>query len=148
MAIKIYLEKIFDKIEWHFLRNMVHSINLPEKLIKIILSCLSTSKLAILVNGQPADYFQPSRGVRQGDPLPPYIFILGIEFLSILIHNQVTQGLWTPIQITSNGPSISHRRFVDDVFLFSEAAPQNASNISNVLEDFTHHSGLHINYKK
>lgn len=71
-----------------------------------------------------------------------------MKFLSLLIHNQVTKGFWTPIPITSHDPFISHTLFEDDVFLFAEAISQYTKVILHVLEDFTHHSGLHINYTK
>lgn len=148
MAIKLYLAKAFDKIEWHFIRNMLLCINVPQKLVNIIMSCISSSELAILINGNATNFFQSSRGVRQGDPLSPYLFILGMKFLSLLIHNQISNHFWTPIPITSPGPFISHTFFADDIFLFDEANVNNAKAITNVLDDFTHHSGLHINLKK
>lgn len=148
MAIKLNLEKAFDKIEWHFIKGMLYTINVPPKLIRIILSCLTTSNLAILVNSQPTNFFQPSLGVKQGDHLSPYLFILGIEFLSLLIHNQVANKNWHLIPITPTGPYISHTLFADDVFLFAEASISSAKTISNVIDDFTYYSGLHINYTK
>lgn len=71
-----------------------------------------------------------------------------MKFLSLLIHNPVTKGFWTPIPITSHDPFISHTLFEDDVFLFAEAISQYTKVILHVLEDFTHYSGLHINYTK
>lgn len=129
MAIKLDLKKDFDKLEWPFIRDMLHSINLPPKLIKIILSCISSSQLAILINGQPTNFFEPTRGVRQGDPLSSYLFILGMKFLSLLIYHNISSGNWTPISLSSNGPSISHTLFADDVFLFAESTESNVLSI-------------------
>lgn len=129
MAIKLDLRKAFDKLEWPFIRDMLHSINLPPKLIKIILSCISSSQLAILINGQPTNFFEPTRGVRQGDPLSSYLFILGMKFLSLLIYHNISSGNWTPISLSSNGPSISHTLFADDVFLFAESTESNVLSI-------------------
>lgn len=120
----------------------------PKNLSISLMSCISCSELAILINGHATNFFQPSKGVRQGDPLSPYLFILGMEFLSLLIHNQISNQFWTPIPITSQGPFISHTFFADDVFLFAKVNVNNAKAITNVLEDFTHHSGQHINLNK
>lgn len=143
-----YYALAFDKIEWTFIRNMLHSINLLHQFIKIILSCISTFELVILLNGQATPSFNPTRGVKEGDPLSPYLFILGMEFLSMLINQQVSIGSWQPTPVTSKGPNISHTLFADDVFLFAEATHQNATTISYVLQDFTTHSGLQINCNK
>lgn len=106
---------------------MLHSINLPHQFIKIILSCISTSELVILLNGQATPSFKPTRGVRQDDSLSPYLFILGMEFLSMLINQQVSIGSWQPTPVTSKGSNMSHTLFADDVFLFAEATHQNAT---------------------
>lgn len=127
---------------------MLFSTNLSYKLINIIMSCISTSELVILLNGTPTSFFKLSRGVRQGDPLSPYLFILGIKLLFILINTQVTMANWTPIAITTVGPLISHTLFADDVFLFAEATLDNASTILNVLNGFSTYSGLIINLNK
>lgn len=123
------LEKAFDKIEWTFIRNMLHSINLSHQFIKIILSCISTSELVILLNGQATPSFKPTRGVRQGDPLSTYLFILGMEFLSMLINQHVSIGSWQPTPVTSKGPNISHTLFANDIFLFGLQINCNKSKV-------------------
>lgn len=140
MAIKLDLEKTFEKIEWSLIRNIFNSINLLPKLTNIILFCLSSSEMAILMNGYPSESIKPSRGVRQGDPFSPYLFILEMEFLSLLIHYQISQHNWTPISISRHGPHISHTLFADDVFLFAEATISNTHSILSVLQDFSTHS--------
>lgn len=61
MTIKIDLEKAYDKIEWKFIKQIFFSINTPNHLISLILSCMSSSKLVILFNGKPTEFFEPSR---------------------------------------------------------------------------------------
>ena len=85
MALKIDLEKAYDKLEWSFIRDMLIRANLPTNLIDIIMSCVSTVSTSILVNGEALDPIYPSRGIRQGDPLSPYLFILCMDYLGQLI---------------------------------------------------------------
>lgn len=82
MAIKIDLEKAYDKIELSFIREMLISLNFPCSLVKLIMSCLSSVSSSLLFNGGCLEPFQPSRGIRQGDPLSPYLFIICMEYLS------------------------------------------------------------------
>lgn len=77
--------------------------------------------MQVLWNGECTYYFSPSRGVHQGDPISPYIFVLCIERLSQLIFILVDQKKWQPIRLNINGPHLSHLRFADDLILFGEA---------------------------
>ena len=86
MAIKVDLEKAYDKLEWSFIRGMLIRANLPADLIDIIMSCVSTVLTPILVNLEALDPIYPSRGIRQGDPLFLYLFILCMDFLGQLIQ--------------------------------------------------------------
>ena len=88
MALKIDLEKAYDKLEWGFIRNMLLRINIPTKLIDVIMSCVSTVSTSILFNGEALDLIFPSRGIRQGDLLSPYFFIICMDFLGQLIEEK------------------------------------------------------------
>ena len=88
MALKIDLEKAYNKLEWSFIRGMLRRYNFPDNIIDIIMSCISSVSTSILFNGGSLDPFKPFRGIRQGDPLSPYIFILCMEFLNQLIQEK------------------------------------------------------------
>ena len=98
MAIKIDLEKAYDKLEWSFIRNMLLRINLPEDLIDLIMSCVSSVSTSILLNGAPLEPILLSRGIRQGYPLSLYLFILCIDFLSQLIEEKCSNKLWNQVK--------------------------------------------------
>lgn len=68
------------------------------------MSCISSSKISMLINGTKTDFFKPSRGIRQGDPLSPYTFTISMEILSKLIHHEVDCNGWDPIKISTKGP--------------------------------------------
>ena len=94
MVLKIDLEKAYDKLEWSFIRDMLFRVNLSLDLIKVIMSCVSMVSTSIMVNGEALDSIYPSRGIRQGDPLSPYLFILCIDFLGQLIEEKCSNKLW------------------------------------------------------
>ena len=98
MALKIDLEKAYDKLEWSFIRDMLIRINLPNDLIEIIMSCVTTVSTSILFNGEVLDPIFPSRGIRQGDPLSPYLFIICMDFLGQLIEEKCNMKMWQPIK--------------------------------------------------
>ncbi|KAK4283659.1 hypothetical protein QN277_000586 [Acacia crassicarpa] len=86
--------------------------------------------MQLLWNGDKAEVFNPSRGVRQGDPLSPYLFVLCMEKLSHLIQAVVHDGHWKPIRLIRTGPPISHLFFADDIILFAEASMDQVSMIT------------------
>ena len=89
MALKIDLEKAYDKLEWNFIR-----VNMPANLIDIIMSCISTVSTSLLFNVEALDPIYPSKGIRQGNPLSPYLFILCMDFLGQLIEEKCNDNLW------------------------------------------------------
>lgn len=82
--------------------------------VNLIMNCVTSASLSIIWNGQLLPSFNPARGLRQGDPLSSYLFVLCMERLSQLIDDTVACGVWQPIRISANGPAISHLLFVSD----------------------------------
>ena len=92
MAIKLDLEKAYDRLEWNFVHRVLEAFHFPLKLSKIIMSCITTTSISILVHGGALQPFEPSRGIRQGDPLSSYIFIICMEYLGHLIEQKCVDG--------------------------------------------------------
>ena len=86
MAIKLDLEKAYDRLEWNFVHRVLEAFRFPPKLTKIIMSYIAMTSISVLVNRGALQSFEPSRGIRQGDPLSPYIFILCMEYLGHFIE--------------------------------------------------------------
>lgn len=136
MTIKIDLEKAYGRLEWSFIRDTLKLFNFPNHLISLIMSCVSTSSISELVNGGGLDYFQPSRGIRQRDPLSPYLFILCMEVLGALITEKCEAKLWDPAKVAPGGIAFSHLFFTDDLVLFAKADKKNCIAIKDAIETF------------
>ncbi|XP_048490396.1 uncharacterized protein LOC125492264 [Beta vulgaris subsp. vulgaris] len=153
MALKIDLTKAFDCLEWSFIRETLIGFNFPKRLVETIMSVITTPSISVLWNGEITQEFKPSRGIRQGDPLSPYIFVLCMERLSLLIQQKLDLKLWKPLMITKD-IGLSHLFYADDVFLFGRASCDNLDLMMEVLNDFVLQSdfgkylGVHISPNK
>ena len=128
MALKIDLEKAFDRLEWGFIRQILIFFKFPTTLIDLIMSCISTSSLSMLVNGERLNFSIPSKGIRQGNPLSPYIFILCMERLAHLNQNEVDLHSWTGIKTSRDGPKFTHLFFTDHLILVTKATKKKKKN--------------------
>ena len=117
MALKIDLEKAYDKLEWSFIRDTLLLYKFPSHLVSLIMSCVSSSTISVLFNGGALEFFQPTRGIRQGDSLSPYLFILCMEVLGALIVEKCEEQLWHPMSASRGGVAFSHLFFADDLVL-------------------------------
>lgn len=128
IALKLDLEKAYDKLEWTFIQKSLEFFQVPSGLIKLIMNMIRSTKYHIQWNGVPLPEVSPSRGVRQGDPLSPYLFILCLERLSRLLEEAVRDKRVHPIGFRGQ-VRISHLFFADNIFLFTKAKVSNCQNL-------------------
>ena len=148
MAIKIDLEKAYNRLERHFIRDVLNLYNFPLNTVKLIMSCISGSFISFLLNGGKLDPFLPSRGIRQGNLLSPYLFILCMKVLVFLIADQCSSHRWDPLRSSQSGPSFSHLFFADDLVLFAKADLKSCHSIWDTLDTFCELSGQKVNMTK
>ncbi|XP_028124100.1 uncharacterized protein LOC114321152 [Camellia sinensis] len=111
-------------------------------------ACESTARISILVNGSPTEEFSPQRGLRQGDPLSPFLFNIVFERLNILLVRALNLSILNGVVVGTNNVLISHLQFADDSILFYEADWDQLASIKKVRRCFEVLSSLKINYQK
>lgn len=148
MVVKLDMSKAYDRIEWNFVQSVLTKMGFPDNIVGVIMKCISTVSYQILINGQPSKLFSPERGLRQGDPISPYLFILCAKVLSGLIHKEVHNKSIHGIKVARSAPQISHLQFADDSLLFARATQQEANVILSILETYQRASGQVVNMDK
>lgn len=148
MALKIDLEKAYDRVRWEFVLRCLQEIGIPPNFIDLVRCCLSTAEMQLIWNGEKGENFLPTRGIRQGDPISPYLFVLVMEKLAHLIQAEVHEGSWLPFKLKRQGTTVSHVFFADDLILFAEATSDQAAIIKACLDDFCAASGEKVNEAK
>ena len=86
MAMKLDMSKAYDKMEWCFLEQILLKLGFQESWVALIMKCITTGSYSILVNGEPKGMIKPSRGLRQRDPLSPYLFLFCAKGLNALLR--------------------------------------------------------------
>ncbi|XP_026384551.1 uncharacterized protein LOC113280112 [Papaver somniferum] len=148
MGIKIDMSKAFDRVDWKFLHTIMTKIVFDSEWCKKIMQYISTTSSVVLINGSPDKFFNPSRGLRQGDPLSPYLFIFCMEALSRTLSHAEDLGIISGVKICKNAPSINHLLFADDCMVFCKENPTEAKNLKDILNIFGDTSGQLINFSK
>ncbi|XP_021729754.1 uncharacterized protein LOC110696708 [Chenopodium quinoa] len=136
MAMKIDFEKAYDRLCRSFIRESLLELRLPQAMVDVVMNCVSSAKLQILWNGEPTRSFTPSQGIRQEDPLSPYLYVICMERLAYLIEHEVKLVAWKAARASRRGPDISHLAFADDLILFCEASVEQAMCMKRCLDKF------------
>jgi len=148
VALKLDISKAYDRIDWLYLKEVMIKMGFASCWIRWIMMCVETVDYSVIVNNESVGPIFPGRGLRQGDPLSPYLFILCAEGLSAVIRQAERRGDIHGISICTNAPIISHLLFADDCFLFFRAEEREAFVMKNILETYEKASGQAISLPK
>jgi hypothetical protein len=120
-AYKLDLSKAYDRVDWDFLKKAMVRLGFAPRWIDWTMACVTTVSYQVKFNGTLLESFSPSRGLRQGDPLSPFLFLFVADGLSYLLQREVAANGIVPIQICRRAPGVSHLLFADDSLLFFKA---------------------------
>ncbi|CAL9028853.1 unnamed protein product [Prunus brigantina] len=148
MGLKLDMSKAYDRIEWDFVQAMLLKMGFASQWVGWVMRCLSSVEFAVLVNGKVGSYFTPTRGLRQGDPLSPYLFIIVSDVLSSMINQAATHGFIQGMKFGRGGPTLSHLFFADDSLMFLKATENNCRMIVRILDSYCMASGQLVNFEK
>ncbi|XP_074271816.1 uncharacterized protein LOC141595750 [Silene latifolia] len=148
MAIKLDMAKAYDRVEWSFLHGVLRAMGFAGTWVSRVMDCVSSVTFSVLINGEPSREFRPSRGLRQGDPLSPYLFLLCAEALSNLMRRAVENNTIHGIRVSPTAPVISQILFADDCIFFVRATVEEAEAINGILRQYEMASGQLVSLDK
>ncbi|GKU93946.1 hypothetical protein SLEP1_g7495 [Rubroshorea leprosula] len=145
---KADFEKAYDKVSWEFIDYMVMRMGFCATWRKWIQECLNSSSVSILINGSPTNQFPVNKGIRQGDSLSHFLFLIVAEGLNGLMSSAVDKERYKGVGIGSGDAMVTHLQFADDTIFFGDATEDNIRVIKCIMRTFELASGLKINFKK
>ncbi|XP_026419794.1 uncharacterized protein LOC113315728 [Papaver somniferum] len=147
IGLKLDITQAYDSLSWEFLFEVMKKFGFSKKCVNWIHQLFKSSKIAVLVNGGPVGFFEVSRGLRQGDPLSPILFLMVEDVLSRRITQMVEERKIIPM-VNYRGVQPTHIFFIDDVFLFFNGHKRNIQTVMKLLQDYQLSSGQVINQQK
>ena len=148
ISIKLDISKAYNCVEWVFLREIILKLGLDERWAQLAMATVQAATYSMLINGVPQGYTSPSRGIKQGDPLSPYLFLLCVEDLFFLIRKATERQQLHGILSCTNRVCISHLLFADDSFIFCQATIEEWRHLLEILERYEAALGQAINSQK
>ena len=148
MALKLDMSKAYNRVEWSFVECLLKKMGFHSKWVDLMMECITTISYSILINGEPSHTIHPSRGLRQRDPLSPYIFLLCTEGLHGLLTRAAASGDIRGISICRNEPRLTHLFFADNSLLFCRASIQECMHIQALLSTYEEASRQKLNRDK
>ena len=145
--LKIDISKAYDKVSWLYLQLLLTHLGFGINFIRWIMSCITTVSFSVLINGAASSFFHAERGLRQGCPLSPLLFLLVAEGLSRALRVARVEGRFIGIQMAPN-LNITHLLFVDDVLIFCSGTRGDSKVLMEILYLFSKATGMEINARK
>ncbi|CAL9001623.1 unnamed protein product, partial [Prunus brigantina] len=148
MILKLDMSKAYDRVEWNFLSCMMRKLGFNNRWVDLIMDCVSTVSFSVKVRRAAMGSITPSRGLRQGDPLSPYLFLICAEGLSALLSQAQSTKQIHGVAVARGAPTLSHLFFADDSLLFCNAHLSDCYNLKLLLRVYERASGQQINFAK
>jgi hypothetical protein len=148
MIFKVDFEKAYDSVEWSFLDYMLDRFGFCSKWKDWIHACVFAGSMSVLINGSPSEEINIQRGLKQGDPLAPFLFLLVAEGLGGIMRRAVELNRFHGFRVGNNGVVVSHLQYADDTICVGEASINNLWALKAILRGFEMASGLKVNYWK
>lgn len=148
MALKLDMSKAYDRIEWSYLKAILTKMGFDGWWVHLIMQCVMTVSYQIVHARREMGPINPTRGLLQGDPLSPYLFILCAEGLSAMLHKFERQRLIKGVKVCRGALAVNHMLFVDDSYLYCKAQEEEAYRILEVLSKYELASGQMVNKSK
>jgi len=130
---KVGYEKAYDSVRWEFISYMLERLGFCEQWIAWIKSCLESATVSVLVNGSPTKEFVPSKGLRQGDPLAPFLFLIAAEGLAGVVKNVVMSDLVENVEVGTNKVKVNMLQYADDTLFFCKASTKSIFSLKAIL---------------
>jgi len=148
LILKVDFEKAYDSVDWGFLKYMMRRVGMEEKWVRWMRACVFGGNMSILMSGSPTEEINVQRGLKQGDPLAPFLFLLMAEGFNGLMTNAVNRNLFRGFEVKRGGTVVSHLQYADDTLCIGEPTVDNLWLLKAVLRGFEMASGLKVNYHK
>lgn len=148
IALKLDISKAYDMVDWRFLKERMRVMGFNQRWVSWIMMCVTTVTYEFCFNGTSVGPIQPTRGLRQEDPLSPYLFLLCVEGLSNSLSTAANEGPIHGARICNAAPTVTHLLFADDSFLFFCANHVETETIKNLLNAYEKVSGQSVNFQK
>uniref|UniRef100_A0A803NV61 Reverse transcriptase domain-containing protein n=1 Tax=Cannabis sativa TaxID=3483 RepID=A0A803NV61_CANSA len=148
VGLKVDMSKAYDRLEWSFVDIVFKAFSFGNRFRGLIMKCISSVSFSVLLDGGPLKQFCPSQGLRQGDPLSPFLFIIGSEVLSRLLLREEATGHLHGFKVCPRSPPISHLMYADDTFLFCAAKVDEINVVQECLKKYCDWSGQMLNASK
>lgn len=148
MALKLDMSKVYDRVEWIFLEKNLLKLGFQCSWVSLIMKCVTTISYYVLVNGEPKGMIYPTRGIRQGDPLSPYLFLFYAAGLNAIFRQAVEASDIQGFSLCRHVPKITHLFFTDDCLLFCKSSLAKCEKIQELLAAYETTSSQMVNKDK
>lgn len=147
ITIKVDIAKAFDTLSWEFLFTSLDSIDLPAPFIRLLKACICTTTFMVGYNGTVNGFFKGKRGLRQGDPLSPYLFVIAMNYLSMMLDKEARAG-YISYHHQYHKTKLTHLSFADDLLIFIDGSLESVQRVLQLLHEFEKRSGLTVSLQK